>query len=62
MSGPLDHLTVIELADQMPVAIAAMLLADHGANVLKVERKGGAFFAHELSRKSWGRSKRSAMA
>lgn len=59
MPGPLDHLTVIELADQMPVAIATMLLADHGAEVLKVEPKGGAFFAHDLSRKSWDRSKRS---
>ncbi|AJR25183.1 MULTISPECIES: CaiB/BaiF CoA-transferase family protein [unclassified Sphingobium] len=59
MPGPLDHLTVIELADQMPVAIAAMLLADHGADVLKVEPKGGAFFAHDLSRKAWDRSKRS---
>ncbi|WP_257556348.1 CoA transferase [Sphingobium sp. CFD-2] len=59
MPGPLDHLTVIELADQMPVAIAAMLLADHGADVLKVEPKGGAFFAHDFSRKAWDRSKRS---
>ena len=59
MPGPLDHLTVIELADQMPVAIAGMLLADHGADVLKVEPRGGAYFAHELSRKSWDRSKRS---
>lgn len=59
MPGPLDHLNVIELSDAMPVAIAGMLLADHGADVLKVEPKGGAFFAHELSRKSWDRSKRS---
>ena len=59
MPGPLDHLTVIELATEMPVAIAGMLLADHGADVLKVESKGGACFAHELSRKSWDRSKRS---
>ncbi|MBH1991306.1 MAG: CoA transferase [Sphingomonadaceae bacterium] len=59
MPGPLDHLTVIELATEMPVAIAGMLLADHGADVLKVEPKGGACFAHELSRKSWDRSKRS---
>ncbi|QDC36749.1 CaiB/BaiF CoA-transferase family protein [Sphingobium fuliginis] len=59
MPGPLDHLTVIELADQMPVAIAAMLLADHGADILKVEPKGGAFFAHDFSRKAWDRSKRS---
>lgn len=59
MPGPLNHLTVIELATEMPVAIAGMLFADHGADVLKVEPKGGACFAHELSRKSWDRSKRS---
>lgn len=59
MPGPLDHLTVIELATEMPVAIAAMLLADHGADVVKVEPRGGAYFAHELTRKSWDRSKRS---
>jgi crotonobetainyl-CoA:carnitine CoA-transferase CaiB-like acyl-CoA transferase len=59
MPGPLSHLTVIELATEMPVAIAGMLFADHGADVLKVEPKGGACFAHELSRKSWDRSKRS---
>ncbi|BAV63662.1 CaiB/BaiF CoA transferase family protein [Sphingobium cloacae] len=59
MPGPLDHLTVIELATEMPVAIAGMLLSDHGADVVKVEPRGGACFVHELSRKSWDRSKRS---
>ncbi|SCW47449.1 Crotonobetainyl-CoA:carnitine CoA-transferase CaiB [Sphingobium faniae] len=59
MPGPLDHLTVIELATEMPVAIAGMLLSDHGADVVKVEPRGGAYFAHELSRKSWDRSKHS---
>ncbi|MFD2431968.1 CoA transferase [Sphingobium scionense] len=59
MPGPLDHLVVIELSTEMPVAIAGMLLADHGADVLKVEPWGGAYFAHELTRKSWDRSKRS---
>ena len=59
MPGPLDHLVVIELSTEMPVAIAGMLLADHGADVLKVEPRGGAYFAHELTRKSWDRSKRS---
>jgi crotonobetainyl-CoA:carnitine CoA-transferase CaiB-like acyl-CoA transferase len=29
MPGPLNHLTVIELATEMPVAIAGMLFADH---------------------------------
>jgi len=59
MSGPLHHLIVIEAARVMPGAIAAMLLADHGADVIKVEPKGGTFFAHDLTRKSWDRGKRS---
>ncbi|WP_336962715.1 CoA transferase [Sphingobium aquiterrae] len=59
MPGPLDHLIVIEAAQSMPAAIAAMLLADHGADVTKVEPRGGAFFAHDLTRKSWDRGKRS---
>ncbi len=59
MSGPLDHLIVIEAAQSMPAAIAAMLLADHGADVTKVEPRGGAYFAHDLTRKSWDRGKRS---
>ncbi|NOW48223.1 crotonobetainyl-CoA:carnitine CoA-transferase CaiB-like acyl-CoA transferase [Novosphingobium sp. SG751A] len=59
MPGPLDHLVVVELAQSMPAAIAAMLLCDHGADVVKVEPRGGNFFAHDLTRKSWDRSKRS---
>lgn len=59
MPGPLDHLVVIEAARVMPGAIAGMLLADHGAEVIKVEPAGGAFFAHDLTRKSWDRGKRS---
>ncbi|WP_157218290.1 CaiB/BaiF CoA-transferase family protein [Flavisphingomonas formosensis] len=59
MPGPLDHLIVIEAAQSMPAAIATMLLADHGADVTKVEPRGGSFFAHDLTRKSWDRGKRS---
>ena len=59
MPGPLDHLVVIELAQSMPAAIAAMLLADHGADVTKIETPGGNFFAHDLTRKAWDRGKRS---
>jgi crotonobetainyl-CoA:carnitine CoA-transferase CaiB-like acyl-CoA transferase len=59
MAGPLDHLIVVEASRVMPGAIAGMLLADHGADVIKVEPHGGAFFAHDLTRKSWDRGKRS---
>ncbi|OCC23513.1 formyl-CoA transferase [Croceicoccus estronivorus] len=59
MAGPLDHLVVIEAADVMPGSIMGMLLADHGAEVIKLEPAGGACFAHDLSRKGWDRGKRS---
>ena len=42
MAGPLQHLRVVEAATVMPGATAAMLLADHGAQLIKVEPKGGA--------------------
>lgn len=59
MSGPLAHLRVIEASGVQPGAIAAMLLADHGADVIKVEPVGGTVFAHDLTRKGWDRGKRS---
>lgn len=59
MPGPLENIVVIEIANQMPVAIAGMLLADHGAEVIKIEPHGGNFFAHDLTRKSWDRGKKS---
>lgn len=59
MPGPLESLTVIEASQVMPGAIAGMLLADHGADVIKVEPVGGTFFANDLTRKSWDRGKRS---
>ena len=59
MPGPLEGLIVVDASEIMPGAIAGMLLADHGADVLKVEPPGGAFFAHDLTRKAWDRGKRS---
>ena len=59
MAGPLAHLRVIEASTQTPGAIAAMLLADHGAEVIKVEPHGGDCFAHDLTRKGWDRGKKS---
>ncbi|MGE4411310.1 MAG: CoA transferase [Sphingobium sp.] len=59
MTGPLKHLIVVEAATVMPGGMAAMLLADHGADVIKVEPRGGAFYAHDLTRKGWDRGKRS---
>jgi len=59
MSGPLAHLRVIEASTRQPGAIAAMLLADHGADVIKVEPVGGDCYARDLTRKGWDRGKRS---
>ena len=58
MAGPIDNLLVIEASEAMPGAMAAMLLADHGAEVIKVEPAGGSVFARDLTRKGWDRGKR----
>jgi crotonobetainyl-CoA:carnitine CoA-transferase CaiB-like acyl-CoA transferase len=59
MAGPIENLVVVEASEAMPGAIAAMLLADHGAEVIKVEPIGGSVFAGDLTRKGWDRGKRS---
>lgn len=59
MAGPLENLVVVDASQVMPGSIASMLLADHGADVIRVEPPQGAFFAHDLPRKSWERGKRS---
>ena len=40
-TGPLKGLSVIEMAGIGPCPLAGMLLADHGADVLVIERPGG---------------------
>ena len=40
MPGPLYGLTIIEMAGLGPGPFAAMMLADHGASVIRVERAG----------------------
>src|SRR5580765_2644233 len=57
MAGPIENLAVVEASEAMPGAIAAMLLADHGAEVIKVEPIGGSVFAGDLTRKGWDRGK-----
>ncbi|MEZ5569384.1 MAG: CaiB/BaiF CoA-transferase family protein [Halioglobus sp.] len=42
--GPLQGLTIIEIAGLGPGPFAAMLLGDMGANVIRVERPGGGLF------------------
>ena len=40
-SGPLAGLTVIEMAGIGPVPLAALMLAEYGARVIRIERLGG---------------------
>ncbi len=41
MSGPLEGITIIEIAGLGPAPFAGMMLADHGAEVIRIERPGG---------------------
>jgi alpha-methylacyl-CoA racemase len=58
--GPLQGLTVIEIAGIGPGPFAAMLLADMGADVIRVERPGGSLFTavHNPRLDSLNRNKR----
>ena len=56
MSGPLDGLKVVELAGSSPSPYACMLLADLGANVLRIER-GDADADHETTWEVLNRSR-----
>jgi len=40
MPGPLQGLTIVEMAGIGPAPFAGMMLADHGAEVIRVERQG----------------------
>lgn len=40
MPGPLQGLTIVEMAGIGPAPFAGMMLADHGADVIRVEREG----------------------
>lgn len=40
MTGPLAGLRIVEIADLGPTPFAAMLLADMGAEVIRIERPG----------------------
>jgi alpha-methylacyl-CoA racemase len=40
MAGPLEGIRIVELAGLAPAPFAAMMLADHGAEVIRIERAG----------------------
>lgn len=52
MPGPLAGLRIVELAGIGPAPFAAMMLADHGAEVIRVERAGMIGFAKDPLRRS----------
>ena len=56
-----DDLRVVELGDGMACSLAAMIFADHGAEVIKVEPAGGAESRNEAAFAMWGRGKKSVM-
>ena len=61
MSGVLDGLRVLDLSWGIAGPMATMLLADHGAEVTKIEPPGGDPFRDQLGYHAWNRGKRSAV-
>ncbi|CAN5753039.1 hypothetical protein BH09ACT8_BH09ACT8_57160 [soil metagenome] len=61
MSGVFDGLKVLDLSWGIAGPIATMLLADHGAQVTRIERPQGDPFASLPGYKVWHRGKRSAV-
>ncbi|MBL7499236.1 CoA transferase [Frankia sp. CNm7] len=59
--GPLAGLTVLDLSWGVAGPITAMLLADSGADVLRVEPPGGDPVRDDVAYKVWNRGKRSAV-
>ena len=52
MAGSLERLTVVDLSSHLSGPYCAMLLADHGADVIKVERPTAATM-RAACRPSW---------
>ncbi|MBT39931.1 MAG: CoA transferase [bacterium] len=61
MAGVLDGIRVLDLSWGSSGPIATMLLADHGAEVTKIEPPGGDPFRSQLGYHAWNRGKRSAV-
>jgi alpha-methylacyl-CoA racemase len=59
MAGPLDGIRVVELAGIGPAPFATMLLADLGADVVRVDRPGGRATPVDAGHRILGRGRRS---
>jgi len=62
MTGPISGLRVLDLSDSMAGAICTMLLADYGAEVVRVEPPGGGLTRRTGGAVTWDRGKRSLLA
>ena len=58
-SGPLAGIKVVDLTRGMPGAIATMLLADYGADVLKLQNPLGSPLESSPAFRVWNRGKKS---
>ena len=58
MAGPCAGLTVLDFSLGMPGAICALVMADYGAEVIKVEPPGGDPFRFQPAWISWNRGKK----
>jgi crotonobetainyl-CoA:carnitine CoA-transferase CaiB-like acyl-CoA transferase len=61
MPGVLDNLKVLDLSWGISGPMTTMLLADHGAEVTKIEPPGGDPFRVQSGYRAWNRGKRSAI-
>ena len=62
MAGPLQGLRIVELAGIGPGPHAAMILADLGADVVRVERPGGTGGVPKGSHEAMNRNRRAVAA
>ena len=58
MAGPCAGLTVLDFSLGMPGAISALVMADYGAEVIKVEPPGGDPYRFQPAWRSWNRGKK----
>jgi crotonobetainyl-CoA:carnitine CoA-transferase CaiB-like acyl-CoA transferase len=61
MAGVLDGIRILDLSEGIAGAMATMMLADHGAQVTRIEAPGGDPLRDELGHRAWNRGKRSAV-